>query len=152
MNDPETDRRQAIGLFRYGLIAELVPLPPGGKGLYARIAAKAALDYTIPGSTRTRVAAETIRDWLKAYRRGGFDALLPKARADRGQSRALPAAVVEALLSAKEDNPNLSVQLVIRQARQSPEVPADLPLPPSTVHRLLARHGLMDAPPPAATC
>jgi transposase InsO family protein len=143
MNDPETDRRQAIGLFRYGLIAELVHLPPGSKGLAKHLAEKAARDYSIPGSTRTRVAAETLRDWLKAYRRGGFDALLPKARADRGQSRALPAAVVEALLSVKEDNPQLSVQLVIREARQSPDVPAELPLPPSTVHRLLARHGLM---------
>jgi transposase InsO family protein len=56
----------------------------------------------------------------------------------------LPAAAVEALLAAKEENPKLSVQLVIREARKSPEVPADLPLPPSTVHRLLARHGLMD--------
>jgi len=146
MNDPETDRRQAIGLFRYGLIAELVHLPPGSQGLAKHLAEKAARDYSIPGSTRTRVAAETLRDWLKAYRRGGFDALLPKARADRGQSRALPAAVAEALLSAKEANPKLSVQLVIRTARQSPEVPPELPLPPSTVHRLLARHGLMEKP------
>lgn len=29
MSDPETDRRHAIALFRYGLIAELVHLPPG---------------------------------------------------------------------------------------------------------------------------
>jgi transposase InsO family protein len=143
VNDPETDRAQAIALFRYGLIAELVHLPPGSKGLAKHLTERAARDYTIPGSTRTRVAAETIRDWLKAYRRGGFDALLPKARADRGQSRALPAAVVEALLSAKEANPKLSVQLVIREAKQSPDVPAELPLPPSTVHRLLTRHGLM---------
>jgi transposase InsO family protein len=143
MNDPDTDRAQAIALFRYGVIAELLHLPPGFKGLYKHLAEKAARDYTIPGSTRTRVAAETIRDWLQAYRRGGFDALLPKPRADRGQSRALPAAVVEALLAAKEANAKLSVQLVIRAARQSPDVPAELPLPSSTVHRLLARHGLM---------
>jgi transposase InsO family protein len=146
MNDPETDRAQAIALFRYGLIAELVHLPPGSKGLAKHLTERAARDYTIPGSTRTRVAAETLRDWLKAYRRGGFDALLPKPRADRGQARALPAAVVEALLAAKEDNPKLSVQLVIREARKSPDVPAELPLPSSTVHRLLARHGLMDKP------
>ena len=143
MNDPETDRAQAIALFRYGLIAELVHLPPGSKGLAKQLAERAARDYSIPGSTRTRVAAETLRDWLKAYRRGGFAALVPKPRADRGQARALPAAVVEALLSAKEANPKLSVQLVIREARQSPDVPAELPLPPSTVHRLLARQGLM---------
>jgi transposase InsO family protein len=143
MNDPDPDRRQAIALFRYGVIAELLQLPPGGTGLYRQLADKAARDYSIPGSTRTRIAAETIRDWLQAYRRGGFDALLPKPRADRGQARALPAAVVEALLTTKEDHPKLSVQLVIREARKSPDVPAELPLPPSTVHRLLARHGLM---------
>ncbi|MFZ0791223.1 MAG: DDE-type integrase/transposase/recombinase [Chromatiaceae bacterium] len=146
MNDLKTDRAQAIALFRYGVIAELLHLPPGFKGLYKHLAERAARDYTIPGSTRTRVAAETIRDWLQAYRRGGFDALVPKPRADRGQSRVLPAAAVEALLTTKEDNPKLSVQLVIREARKSPDMPAELPLPASTVHRLLARHGLMDRP------
>lgn len=144
MNDADADHRQQVALFRYGLIADLVRLEPGSKGLYARIEEKAAGEYIIPGTTRTRVAAETIRDWLKRYRRGGFDALLPKPRADRGQSRSLPAAVVDALLGTKEGNPALSVQLVIREARQHPDVPADLPLPASTVHRLLARHGLMD--------
>ena len=146
MNDSDTDSRQAVALFRYGLIADLARLQPGSKGLYAQIEQKAGEAYNIPGSTRTRVAAETIRDWLKAYRRGGFDALLPKLRADRGQSRSLPPEVVDALLEAKEGNPALSVQLVIREARKRPEVPPDLPLPNSTIHRLLARHGLMDKP------
>lgn len=59
-------------------------------------------------------------------------------------ARRLPPGVVEALLAAKEANPQLSVQLVIRAVRQRPAVPPDRPLPPSTVHRLLARHGLMD--------
>ena len=146
MTASDSDRRHEIALFRYGLIADLVRLEPGSKGLYARIEQKAAAEYAIPGSTRTRVAAETIRDWLKAYRRGGFDALLPKPRTDRGRSRSLPPQVVDALLAIKEGNPALSVQLVVREARQRPEVPADLPLPSSTVHRLLARHGLMDKP------
>ncbi len=146
MNDSDADHRHAVALFRYGLIADLVRLAPGSKGLYAQIEHKAAGDYTIPGSPRTRVAAETLRDWLKRYRRGGFDALLPKPRADRGQSRSLPAAVVDVLLEIKEGNPALSVQLVIREARKRPEVPEELPLPASTVHRLLARHGLMDKP------
>ena len=151
MSDPETDRRHAIALFRYGLIAELVHLPPGAKGLYERIREKAAADYTIPGSTRTRVAPETLRDWLKRYRKGGFDALLPKARADRGRSRALPQPVADLLVTLKEDHPKLSVPLVIRAARASGEVPEALPLPPSTVHRLLARHGLMRKDPNAPT-
>lgn len=146
MHDPDNDHRHAVALFRYGLIAELVRLEPGAKGLYAQIETKAAGHYTIPGSSRTRVAAETIRDWLKHYRRGGFDALLPKPRADRGQSRSLPAQVVDVLLATKEGNPALSVQLVIREARKHTDVPEELPLPGATVHRLLARHGLMDKP------
>ena len=144
MNETDSDPRHAVALFRYGLIADLVHLPRGAKGLYAQMERKAAVEYTIPGTTRTRVAAETIRDWLKAYRRGGFDALLPKPRADRGQSRTLPPGVVDVVLGIKEANPRLSVQLVIREARTRPEVPQDLPLPRSTIHRLLTRHGLMD--------
>jgi len=146
MNDSDADHRQAVALFRYGLIADLVRLEAGSKGLYALIEQKAAGAYTIPGTTRTRVAAETIRHWLKCYRRGGFDALLPKPRADRGQARSLPPEVVDVLLEIKEGHPKLSVQLVIREARKRDEVPEDLPLPASTVHRLLARHGLMDKP------
>jgi len=146
MKDPDTNERQAVALFRYGLIADLVRLQPGSKGLYAQIEQKAAEEYNIPGSTRTRVAAETLRGWLKAYRRGGFDALLPKPRADRGQSRSLPPEVVDVLLAIKEGNPKLSVQLVIREARSRNEVSDELPLPNSTVHRLFARHGLMEKP------
>jgi putative transposase len=146
MNDTPSDHRQAVALFRYGLIADLAQLPPGTKGLYALIQAKAERDYVIPGSTRTRVAPETIRDWLGHYRRGGFEALLPKPRADRGRPRTLPPQVVDVLLGIKEGNPKLSVQLVIREARDHPEVPPELPLPPATVHRLLARHGLMNKP------
>ena len=147
MSDAPCDRAHEIALFRYGLIADLLRLEPGSKGLYAQIEQKAAGTYTIPGSQRTRVAAETLRDWLKRYRRGGFEALLPRPRADRGQSRSLPPEVAEVLLEIKEANPALSVQLVIREARQRPQVPEDLPLPAATVHRLLARHGLMDKPP-----
>ena len=143
MKDPDTDYRQAVALFRYGLIADLVHLPPGTKGLYRRIEEKAEIAYTIPGSTRTHVAPETIRHWLKCYRAGGFDALLPKPRADRGQSRTLPPTVVERLLSIKESNPALSVRLVIREALAGEELAPGLSLAPSTVHRLLSRHGLM---------
>jgi len=137
------DLRHAIALFRYGLIADLVHLPPGTKGLYRRLEEKAVREYTIPRTSRTRVAAETLRDWLRLYRQGGFDALLPRRRADRGESRRLPPAVIERLLAIKEANLALSVRLVIAQARASDDVPDAVALPRSTVHRLFARHGLM---------
>jgi transposase InsO family protein len=135
--------RQALALFRYGLIAEFIQLPAGSRGLYARLREKARADYTIPGSTRIRVAPETLRHWLKDYRRGGFDALLPKGRADCGHSRALPQAVADALLTMKDEQPELSIPQLIRAVQQSGVAPAALALPPSTVHRLLSRAGLM---------
>lgn len=150
MSDPDDDHRQTVALFRHGVIADLVRLPPGSPGITAQLQAKASKDYTIPGSRRTRVAPETIRDWLKRYRRGGFTALLPKPRADRGQPRRLPDTVAEALIAVKERHPKLSVRLVIERARESGRIPTDLALPSSTVHRLLTREGLMvsktDAP------
>ena len=135
--------RQALALFRYGLIAEFIQLPAGSRGLYARLRDKAKADYTIPGTTRTRVAPETLRHWLKDYRRGGFDALLPKGRVDRGRSRALPKALADALVSLKDEQPALSIPQLIRAVRQSGAAPESLALPLSTVHRLLSRAGLM---------
>jgi putative transposase len=78
---------------------------------------------------------------------------MPKPRTDRGRSRGLPPEVVDALLSIKEAHPKLSVRLVIAEARKNEHVPATVPLPPSTVHRLFVRHDLMHpragAPSPA---
>lgn len=146
MSDADDEHRQTVALFRYGLIADLVHLPPGNPGITDRLRAKAEQDYTIPGSRRTRVAAETLRDWLKRYRQGGFEALMPKPRTDRGKPRRLPDAVVEALIAIKAAEPALSIRLVIEQAREDGLVPADLPLPVSTVHRLFSREGLMVKP------
>jgi transposase InsO family protein len=132
-----------VALFRYGLIADLLHLPPGDRTLHRRLREKAEREYDIPGSPRRRVAAETLRDWLYAYRRGGFDALKPRPRSDTGHGRALPQAVADQLCALKEAHPTFSVAMLIASARQQPLVPAEIVLAPATVHRLLARQGLM---------
>ena len=143
MTDSRSELRHAVALFRYGVIADLVRVEPGTEGLYQRIAEKADAQYTIPGTSRTRIASETIRHWIKRYRCGGFDALLPKPRADRGRPRKIPDDVAEQLVAIKEQHPKLSVPAVIRHARAGGHIPEDIELAPSTVHRLLAREGLM---------
>lgn len=65
----DAERRQQVALFRYGLIADLVQLPPHHRGIYKLLEQKAAHEYDIPGSLRRRVAAETIRHWLRAFAR-----------------------------------------------------------------------------------
>ena len=61
------------------------------------------------------MAAETLRDWLSAYRRGGFEALQPKPRCDQGRARAIPQEMADLLCALKEETPALSVDLVIEQ-------------------------------------
>ena len=146
MKKPDDELGQAIALFRYGVIADLVHLPVGTPGTGATMRAKAEQSYAIPGSTRTRVAAETMRGWIADYRRGGFEALYPKPRTDRGKPRRLPPEVAERLIALKTENPGWSVRLVIQAAHREG---IDRPLASSTVHRLLAREGLFDRIPPS---
>ena len=143
MNVPDDHLRREIALFRYRIIADLLLLPSGSAGIGAMMQAKAEQEHTIPGTQRTRVAAETIRDWLHHYRQGGFDALYPKPRADRGQSRRLSPDVAELLVTIKAEHSTWSVRQVIQSAHDSGQLPDALRLPPSTVHRLLSREGLM---------
>ncbi len=141
MKEPDDELRQAIALFRYGVIADLAHLPVGTPGTGAMMRAKAEQTYAIPGTTRTRIAAETMRGWIIDYRRGGFEALYPKRRTDRGKPRRVPAEVAERLIALKIANPTRSVRAIIEKARAEG---IDHPLASSTVHRLLAREGLFD--------
>jgi len=151
MKDPSTHADE-LALFRYGLIADLIHLPrERGSGLEAKLQAKAEQSYAIPRSKRTRVAAETIRDWLKLYRKGGYDALKPRPRADLGSVRMLPRAVTDLLIHLKDERPDWTVPMVIAAARERDEVPASLVLPLSTVHRLLGRAGVMRKRPETPT-
>ena len=145
MNDRDDELRQTTALFRYGLIADLVHLPLGAPGTAAKLSDKAGQTYAIPGTTRTRVAANTMRDWIRLYRDGGFEALYPKPRADRGQPRRMPPEVAHRLVGLKADNPTWSVRSVIRAAIEDG---IDHPLAASTVHRLFSREGLFDRKPP----
>jgi putative transposase len=143
----DDDLRLQIALLRYGVIADLAQLAPGTPGIYRLMTEKADREYRIPGSSRTRIAMDTIRDWLGLYRRGGFDALLPKPRKDAGRPRILPDALVESLLAIKESHRDYSVRQIIKQAHAQGQVPEGIALPPSTVYRLFSRHGLMQPAP-----
>ncbi len=140
MSELDKDLQRQIALFRYGVIADLVHLPRGYRGIGARLKAKAALTYAIPGSNRDRVAVNTMRGWLSHYRAGGFEALYPKRRADRGRARRLPEPVVQRLVELKRERPTRSVRQVIEAARKDG---IELPLAPATVHRLLERAGAL---------
>lgn len=156
MRDDETrraERAEQIALFRYGLISDLVHPAAGDeqRRLYERLREKAAKSYCIPGSRRTHVAVETLRDWLTLYKAGGFDALRPKPRADMGRARAIPQAVADLLVQLKDEHRDWSVARVIGAAMGDSEAAGATLLPVSTVHRLLSRAGVMGKGPEAPT-
>lgn len=156
MRDDETrraERAEQVALFRYGLISDLVHPAAGDetRRLYDRLREKAAKSYCIPGSRRTHVAVETLRDWLGAYKAGGFEALRPKARADIGHARAIPQAVSDRLVHLKDEHRDWSVAMVIAAVQSDSAEAKATALPVSTVHRLLSRAGVMGKRPEEPT-
>ncbi len=146
MTDDGKTLQQQVALFRLSVLGDLVHRAPGSPGIGEALEQRAETDYDIPGTLRTRVARETIRTWLKSYRRSGFDALLPKERKDAGQCRAFEQVVCDLLCALKDEHRDYSVKEVIAAARDTGELAAGLELPASTVHRVLSRAGLMKKP------
>jgi putative transposase len=143
-------RAEEVALFRYGLISDLI-LPAAGDDLptptlYTRMRTKARLSYCIPGTRRTHVAVETMRDWMTLYKEGGFDALKPKPRKDIGSARFIPQPVLDELVETKDKHRDWSVAMVIEDVKKD-ELARGLTLPLSTVHRVLSRAGVMGKAP-----
>ena len=141
-------RSEDVALFRYGVICDLLRPDDGDPKLklYQRLRDKAQRSYCIPGTRRTHVAVETIRDWMQAYQKGGFDALKPRPRKDIGSARHIPQAVLDELIEQKEQHPDYSVAMVIDEAQKRSELARAIKLPLSTVHRVLSRSGAMCRP------
>ncbi len=144
MSDQAHDKAHEIALFRFGIIAPLVHEPAGSVSREIRKIAEQ--EYRIPYSTRSRLGAGTVYDWLVKYKAGGFEALKPKRRSDRKRPRKLDSEVMEILLSLKQEHPHWSTRMVIQQAHASGRVDAAVPLPRTTIHRLFEQEGLLVSP------
>jgi Helix-turn-helix domain len=74
---PADDRRQAIALFRYSLIREAADPALSTRERGALVRALAERDHLGPTGERVRVSRNTLDRWIRGWRVGGFDALLP---------------------------------------------------------------------------
>jgi putative transposase len=108
-------KAEKVALFRYGLIAPLVleSLPRGE--LTRRAQEIAARHYEIPHSERTSVSVDTLLEWALRYRTGGFEALAPQARQDRGQSRTLTPQLADLIERLKRENPHRTGTTLLRE-------------------------------------
>jgi transposase InsO family protein len=137
------DKAEKLALFRYGLIAPLV-LEPLARGELTRRAEEiASRHYDIPGSKRRTVSVDTLLEWAKRYRHGGFEALAPKPRRDRGQSRTITPQLASLIERLKRENPHrtgttLLRELALSSGHDQPPVSA------STLYRFLQQRGLSE--------
>ena len=89
-------------------------------------------------STRS-YSIPTLERWLYAFKAGGLEALVPRARADRGRGRDLDPEVRDLLCDIRREHPDVSVTLILRTLRADGRVGAEVT--ECTVRRMLAERG-----------
>jgi putative transposase len=135
-HDPDLDQ----ALCRYEVISAYLALEPvrGQRGpLLKQLASR---KWIGPTGEPVTVSAETIRVWVRRYRRGGLDGLRDVAR-PRSGSQALTTGQVDLLCRLKREVPERSLDRLIRIAEDLKLVPEGV-LKRSTVHRALKAAGL----------
>ena len=77
------DRRREIGLFRYALVRDVADpaLSKAERGRLVR--ALCEREHVGPDGRLVRVARGTLDRWVRDYRRGGFQAIVPRPRWSR---------------------------------------------------------------------
>lgn len=74
------DRAQEIGLFRWKIIGEATDLSLSARERGRLVRALVEREHLGPDGRWVRVTRTTLDRWIRAYRRGGFDALVPVPR------------------------------------------------------------------------
>lgn len=136
------DRKKAeeIANFRYCLISPIVCKESLYFGETAELIREAADKiYQIPGSRKTRVSIRTIERYLKQYREGGFEALMPKHTSPR--STRIPQKYFELALALKRENLKRPANQIIKTLEMSGKVPKAV-LKRSTLYDHFEREGL----------
>lgn len=131
--------REKIALFRFRIISPILNCQVKNQKEYmSRVTAKV---HNVPYYGLKEYVPKTVYCWLRNYRRGGFEALKPKKRSDRGRSRKITPLLKEKLLAAREKMPHYSVSLFYdRLVTEGEILPSEISY--STVLRFLKKEGL----------
>jgi putative transposase len=117
------ERARAVGLFRYALVREAADPALTARQRGRLVRGLAAAEHTGPDGSRVRVSRKTLDRWVRTWRAGGFDALVPAPR--RVEART-PAEVLGIAAALKRENPARTAAQVGRILRtQSGWAPSD---------------------------
>src|SRR5680860_1565681 len=96
------DRTEKIALFRYQLIRAAADASVTTRQRGPMVRDLAAMGHPGPFGGTVTISKDTIDRWIRAWRRGGFDALKPRGRA---QGAVTPAQVLSLAATLKRERP-----------------------------------------------
>ena len=79
----------------------------------------------------------SLERWHRAYKQGGFKALEPKQREDRGRSRALDEELKEQIVTLRKEYPQLTVKSLIAELHRRDILTPGAPPSASSIYRFL---------------
>ena len=103
MKKEELDEGREEGLRRYRIIAPLLE-----EGLAE--SEKRSIRRLI--RSQEGISARTLRRYVAAFKQGGFDALLPRERKDKGTSKAIPAEALKLAAEIRQELPGRSAERI----------------------------------------
>jgi putative transposase len=133
------ERAQAVGLFRYALIRQAADEGLSTKQRGRLVRELAAQEHAGPFGTPVRVSRGTIDRWIRDWRRGGFEALVPAPRQVEPRT---PAQVLDLAVALKKEAPmRTAAQIVAILRAQSGWAPSE-----RTLQRLFVARELNTRP------
>jgi putative transposase len=108
------ERARAIGLFRYQLIREAADPAHSTKERGKMVRELASREHTDPFGRTVRISRQTIDRWIRDWRAGGFDALVPNPRQCTPRT---PAEVLELAVALRRENPERTAAAIRRILR-----------------------------------
>ena len=115
MEQSERDKaKNAIALFRYGLISPVVNNTYEEKSKEEYYRKTASKTYTL-NDKDIKVRATTIKAWYIDYQKYGYNGLIPKTRTDLNTSRRLTTDAQQKIIDYKEQFPHISGTLIYQK-------------------------------------
>lgn len=118
-NEPQIPHSQALALERFAFITQIQDLLRQGFPLSVALEQVSLRPMSLPDSTQRLCARRTIEDWWYAYQHGGFAALTPKVRTDKGKPRTLTAQQQKWILQQAQAHLAVPVKVLYRRWRNS---------------------------------
>lgn len=141
------DAAVAIAQFRLGLISPVIygTYPDVSRNAYYRRITEKPL--TLPDGSVVQYSPKTISKWMSLYQTGGFDALMPKGRSDKGSTRALSSEAISEIYRLRMKFPKLNATQIYIRLVQDSFINATVNV--STVQRFIRNNDLKSARSPS---